>query len=54
MATGLREDWTGSSVVICGHLFVVTEHERTKVKVNDAEWDSWDVVETTPFTGANW
>ncbi|XP_073127262.1 F-box/kelch-repeat protein At1g30090-like isoform X2 [Henckelia pumila] len=49
MATGLLEGWTGSSVVIYGHLFVVTEHERTKVKVYDAECDSWDVVEGPPL-----
>lgn len=45
MAAGLREGWTGSSVVIDGQLFVVTEHERTKVKVYDPEADCWDVVE---------
>ncbi|GFQ05653.1 F-box/kelch-repeat protein at1g30090, partial [Phtheirospermum japonicum] len=49
MAAGLREGWTGSSVVIDGHLFVVTEHERTKVKVYDAGKDSWDVVEGPPL-----
>ncbi|KAG8385277.1 hypothetical protein BUALT_Bualt03G0025200 [Buddleja alternifolia] len=45
MAAGLREGWTGSSVVIYGRLFVVTEHERTKLKVYDTESDTWDVVE---------
>ncbi|PIN04989.1 hypothetical protein CDL12_22468 [Handroanthus impetiginosus] len=45
MASGLREGWTGSSVVIHGHLFVVTEHERTKLKVYDMETDSWNIVE---------
>ncbi|XP_073300426.1 F-box/kelch-repeat protein At1g30090-like [Primulina huaijiensis] len=49
MATGLREGWTGSSVVIYGHLFVVTEHERTKLKVYDAQCDSWDIVEGPPL-----
>ncbi|KAL3851493.1 hypothetical protein ACJIZ3_013375 [Penstemon smallii] len=49
MASGLREGWTGSSVVIYGHLFVVTEHERTKVKVYDKETDSWDVVLGPPL-----
>lgn len=44
MAVGLREGWTGSSVVIFGHLFVVSEHERMKVKVYDAETDSWEAV----------
>lgn len=45
MACGLRDGWTGSSVVIYGHLFVVTEHERTKLKVYDTETDSWNFVE---------
>lgn len=45
MAMGLREGWTGSSVVIYGRLFVVTEHERTKVKVYDSGDDSWDIVD---------
>lgn len=49
MAAGLQEGWTGSSVVIYEHLFVVTEHERTKLKVYDAECDSWDVVEGPPL-----
>ncbi|XP_051136326.1 F-box/kelch-repeat protein At1g30090-like [Andrographis paniculata] len=49
MAAGLREGWTGSSVVIDGHLFVVPEHERAKVKVYDAGNDSWDIVEGTPL-----
>ncbi|VFQ81558.1 unnamed protein product [Cuscuta campestris] len=37
--SGLREGWTGSSVVIEGHLFVVTEHEG----------DSWDTVDGPPL-----
>ncbi|KAJ0488942.1 hypothetical protein HanHA300_Chr12g0438471 [Helianthus annuus] len=41
MPDGLREGWTGSSAVIYGHLFVVTEHERTKLKVYDPNNDSW-------------
>ncbi|CAI9096648.1 OLC1v1032841C1 [Oldenlandia corymbosa var. corymbosa] len=45
MAIGLREGWTGSSVVIDGHLFVVSEHERTKLKVYDTKSDSWEFVE---------
>ncbi|XP_051129007.1 F-box/kelch-repeat protein At1g30090-like [Andrographis paniculata] len=45
MAAGLREGWTGSSVVMYGHLFVVTEHERTKVKFYDENEDCWEVVE---------
>lgn len=50
IATGLQESWTGSSVVIYGYLFVgFTEHERTKVKLYDAEWESSDVVEGPPY-----
>ncbi|CAA2986171.1 F-box/kelch-repeat protein At1g30090 [Olea europaea var. sylvestris] len=49
MATGLREGWTGSSVVILGHLFVVSEHERTKLKVYDMKTDSWDAVDGPPL-----
>lgn len=49
MASGLREGWTGSSVVLYGRLFVVSEHERTKLKVYDPETDSWDTVEGLPL-----
>ncbi|XP_059665597.1 F-box/kelch-repeat protein At1g30090-like [Cornus florida] len=49
MAAGLREGWTGSSVVVYGQLFVVTEHERTKLKVYDTHSDSWDTVEGPPL-----
>ncbi|KAJ8434893.1 hypothetical protein Cgig2_003332 [Carnegiea gigantea] len=45
MAIGLREGWTGSSVVVYGRLFVVSEHERMKLKVYDGDSDSWDTVE---------
>ncbi|KAG6383546.1 hypothetical protein SASPL_156702 [Salvia splendens] len=45
MAAGLREGWTGSSVVMHSRLFVVTEHERTKLKVYDSGDDTWDIVE---------
>lgn len=62
MAAGLREGWTGSSVVMHGHLFVVTEHERTKLKVYDTETDSWSLVEgpsvpemiCKPFCVSSW
>uniref|UniRef100_A0A5B6YGF2 F-box domain-containing protein n=1 Tax=Davidia involucrata TaxID=16924 RepID=A0A5B6YGF2_DAVIN len=49
MAAGLREGWTGSSVVVFGHLFLVTEHERTKLKVYDMDIDSWEPVEGPPL-----
>ncbi|KAI3796427.1 hypothetical protein L1987_39097 [Smallanthus sonchifolius] len=44
MAKGLREGWTGSSVVMFGHLFVVSEHERSKLKVYDLRNDTWETV----------
>ncbi|KAI3719684.1 hypothetical protein L6452_20586 [Arctium lappa] len=49
MATGLREGWTGSSVVMFGRLFVVSEHERTKLKVYDLSNDTWETVEGPPL-----
>lgn len=44
MPSGLREGWTGTSVVLFGRLFVVTEHERTKVKVYDMDTDTWESI----------
>lgn len=49
MADGLREGWTGSSVVVYGHLFVVSEHERMKVKVYYPDTDSWETVDGSPL-----
>nr|GMD93276.1 F-box/kelch-repeat protein At1g30090-like [Ipomoea batatas] len=49
MASGLREGWTGSSVVIDENLFVVPEHERTTVKVYDKETDTWNKVNGPPL-----
>ncbi|XP_057950001.1 F-box/kelch-repeat protein At1g30090 isoform X2 [Malania oleifera] len=49
MAVGLKEGWTGSSVVIHGHLFVVSEHERMKVKVYNMDTDSWETVAGPPL-----
>nr|GEY24301.1 hypothetical protein [Tanacetum cinerariifolium] len=49
MATGLREGWTGSSVVMFGYLFVVSEHERTKLKVYDSRNDVWETVKGSPL-----
>ncbi|KAL7243112.1 hypothetical protein ACSBR1_015514 [Camellia fascicularis] len=49
MASGLREGWTGSSIVVFGHLFVVSEHESTKLKVYDTDTDSWDLVQGPPL-----
>ncbi|KAJ6698555.1 hypothetical protein OIU79_011959 [Salix purpurea] len=49
MAFGLREGWTGSSVVVYGRLFVVSDLERMKLKVYDAEIDSWETIEGPPL-----
>ncbi|KAF5472496.1 hypothetical protein F2P56_009209 [Juglans regia] len=49
MAVGLREGWTGSSVVVFGHLFVVSDLERMKLKVYDADTDSWETIEGPPL-----
>lgn len=45
MPVGMREGWMGSSVVIAGHLFVISELERMRLKVYDPELDSWDTVD---------
>ncbi|PIA41626.1 hypothetical protein AQUCO_02200215v1 [Aquilegia coerulea] len=49
MSASLREGWTGLSVAIDGHLFVVSEHERMKLKVYDMKTDSWDIVAGSPL-----
>ncbi|EMS50967.1 hypothetical protein TRIUR3_10316 [Triticum urartu] len=49
MPAGMREGWTGLSVVIDGRLFVISEYERMKVKVYDPETDSWDPVDGPPM-----
>ncbi|KAK9051313.1 hypothetical protein SSX86_027944 [Deinandra increscens subsp. villosa] len=49
MEPGLREGWTGSSVVMFGHLFVVSEHERTRLKVYDLDNDTWETVGGSPL-----
>ncbi|ERM99292.1 F-box/kelch-repeat protein At1g30090 [Amborella trichopoda] len=48
MAAGMTEGWTGASLVLHGHLFVVSEHERMRLKVYDVESDSWDAVDGPP------
>lgn len=49
MPIGMREGWTGLSVVIDERLFVISEYERMKVKVYDPEMDSWDSVNGPPM-----
>ncbi|XP_047309290.1 F-box/kelch-repeat protein At1g30090-like [Impatiens glandulifera] len=48
----LRKGWIGSSIVVLGHLFVLSEavSERTRLKVFDEKTDSLkDVIEKNPF-----
>ncbi|KAJ7947311.1 F-box/kelch-repeat protein family [Quillaja saponaria] len=49
MSAGLREGWTGLNLVVYGHLFVVSELERMKLKVYDTETDSWDAIDGPPL-----
>lgn len=44
MACGLKEGWTGLSIVLFDRLFVVTEQEITKLKVYDEDTDTWESV----------
>ncbi|PIA41632.1 hypothetical protein AQUCO_02200217v1 [Aquilegia coerulea] len=49
MSPSLREGWTGMSTVIDGHLFVVSNCEKAKLKVYDVKTDSWDIVAGSPL-----
>ncbi|KAL1815581.1 hypothetical protein ACET3Z_018155 [Daucus carota] len=49
MAAGLREGWTGTSAVVYDHLFVVSEHERIKLKVYYTNTDCWEAVAGAPL-----
>ncbi|XP_058113788.1 F-box protein AFR [Magnolia sinica] len=44
MDAGLREGWTGVSVVLEGRLFVISEHGDWKLKVYVPEDDTWRYV----------
>ncbi|KAJ4958156.1 hypothetical protein NE237_025267 [Protea cynaroides] len=41
MSVGMREGWTGISVVLGDRLFVITEHGSCRMKVYDHEMDTW-------------
>ncbi|XP_042945031.1 F-box/kelch-repeat protein At1g30090-like [Carya illinoinensis] len=45
----VTEGWIGSSVVVFGHLFVVSDLERMKLKVYDVDTDSWETIEGPPL-----
>ncbi|ERN07271.1 F-box protein AFR [Amborella trichopoda] len=42
MRRGMREGWTGLSVVVEGNLFVISEHKNSRVKVYVPERDVWE------------
>lgn len=50
MAPGLREGWTGLSVVLAARLFIITDHEEHfKLKVYHEDTDSWGSVLGQPM-----
>ncbi|PKA50877.1 F-box/kelch-repeat protein [Apostasia shenzhenica] len=49
MAVGMREGWTGLSVVVDEHLFVISDHEGMRLKAYEMESDSWKAVEGSPL-----
>ncbi|CAN8303900.1 unnamed protein product [Cochlearia groenlandica] len=51
MAIGLREGWTGTSIVVYDRLFIVSELERMKMKVYDSVSDSWETVNGPELPG---
>ncbi|XP_038698884.1 F-box protein AFR [Tripterygium wilfordii] len=44
MNDGIKEGWTGVSVVLNGRLFVISEHGDCPMKVYDPEGDTWRYV----------
>lgn len=44
MRVGMRDGWTGVSVVLTGRLFVVSEYGDCRVKIYDEAKDSWQSV----------
>ncbi|CAK7354186.1 unnamed protein product [Dovyalis caffra] len=44
MSCGMREGWTGLSVVLYGRLFVIPEHGDCPMKVYDPDLDTWQRV----------
>ncbi|KAI5085024.1 hypothetical protein GOP47_0001193 [Adiantum capillus-veneris] len=49
MTSGMREGWTGLSVVLNNHLYIISEHDSTKLKVFDKEGDIWKHVGGAPM-----
>ncbi|KAJ4953227.1 hypothetical protein NE237_030059 [Protea cynaroides] len=49
MSIGMREGWTGISVVLGDRLFVITEHGSCRLKVYMDEMDTWEYVDGGEF-----
>lgn len=49
MSVGMREGWTGLSVVLDNHLFIIPEHGNFKLKFYDPRSDSWSHVVGSPM-----
>lgn len=49
MSVGMREGWTGLSVVLDNHLFIISDHGNSKLKFYDAKSDSWSHVAGPPI-----
>lgn len=49
MTVGMREGWTGLSVVLNNRLYIISEHDSTRLKVFDMEKDLWKHVGGAPM-----
>ncbi|KAH7296513.1 hypothetical protein KP509_26G026300 [Ceratopteris richardii] len=49
MTLGMRQGWTGLSVVLDNHLYIISEQDTTKLKVFDPEGDVWRYVSGAPM-----
>lgn len=49
MTVGMREGWTGLSVVLDSHLYIISEHNNSKLKAFDKDSDSWKDVAGAPM-----
>lgn len=49
MSVGMREGWTGLSVVLDNHLFIISDHGNSKLKFYDPSSDSWSHVMGPPI-----
>lgn len=49
MSLGMREGWTGLSVVLGNFLFIIPEHGNSRLKFYDGKSDSWKYVSGPPM-----